>query len=63
MIIEDLEEKINRAKLDGGHPFLVAATAATTVFGSFDPFDEIADICEKYNLWFHVDVNNFLAFN
>jgi len=57
MIIEDLEEKIARARLEGGRPFLVAATAATTVLGSFDPFDEIADVCEKHDLWFHVDVN------
>jgi glutamate/tyrosine decarboxylase-like PLP-dependent enzyme len=23
--------------------------------GSFDPFEEIAAICQKYNLWFHID--------
>uniref|UniRef100_A0A8C4X958 Glutamate decarboxylase 1 n=1 Tax=Erpetoichthys calabaricus TaxID=27687 RepID=A0A8C4X958_ERPCA len=27
----------------------------TTVYGAFDPINEIADICEKYNLWLHVD--------
>ena len=27
----------------------------TTVFGSFDPLDEIADVCQKYGLWMHVD--------
>jgi glutamate decarboxylase len=57
MIIQDLEEKIAIAKREGGHPFLVAATAGTTVLGSFDPFDEIANVCEKNNMWFHVDVS------
>jgi dTDP-4-amino-4,6-dideoxygalactose transaminase len=23
--------------------------------GAFDPIDKIADLCEKYNLWLHVD--------
>ncbi|XP_070573697.1 aromatic-L-amino-acid decarboxylase-like [Ptychodera flava] len=36
-------------------PFLVAATIGTTNVGSVDPIDEIADVAEEYNLWFHVD--------
>lgn len=28
----------------------------TTVLGAFDPLNEIADVCEKYNCWFHIDV-------
>lgn len=27
----------------------------TTVLGTFDPLDEIADVCNKHKLWFHVD--------
>lgn len=27
----------------------------TTVLGAFDPLEKIADLCEKYNLWMHVD--------
>lgn len=38
-------------------PFFVSATAGTTVYGAFDPINEIADICEKYNMWLHVDVS------
>lgn len=44
--------------LQGYVPLFVNATAGTTVFGAFDPIQEIADICEKYNLWLHVDVSN-----
>lgn len=36
-------------------PYLVNATAGTTVFGVYDPLDKIADICQKYRLWMHVD--------
>lgn len=25
------------------------------VLGAFDDLDQIADVCEKYNLWLHVD--------
>ncbi len=38
-------------------PLFVNATAGTTVYGAFDPINDIADICEKYNLWLHVDVS------
>ena len=34
---------------------MVNATCSTTVLGAFDPVDEIADICEKYGIWLHID--------
>ena len=34
---------------------MVSATAGTTVLGAFDPLEKIADLCQKYNLWMHVD--------
>ncbi|XP_037532395.1 acidic amino acid decarboxylase GADL1 [Nematolebias whitei] len=55
MIPSALEEKIHLAQSEGAVPFFVNATAGTTVFGAFDPIDEIASICEKHNLWLHVD--------
>ncbi|XP_072251094.1 LOW QUALITY PROTEIN: acidic amino acid decarboxylase GADL1-like [Leuresthes tenuis] len=51
MIPSALEEKIQLAKSEGAVPIMVNATA----FGAFDPIDEIANICEKHNLWLHVD--------
>ncbi|KAJ5731746.1 uncharacterized protein N7483_006254 [Penicillium malachiteum] len=55
MIPSELEKLVQKAQSEGRTPFYVNATAGTTVMGSFDPFEEIAGICQKYNLWFHVD--------
>lgn len=49
------EKEILRAKQEGASPFMVSATAGTTVLGAFDPLEKIADLCQKYNLWLHVD--------
>ena len=50
-LIEQIEESIAR----GEKPFYVCATAGTTVGGAFDPINDIADVCEKYDMWLHVD--------
>ena len=60
MIPEDLEARIQEALADGAKPFFVSATGGTTVMGAFDPINEIADICQKYDMWFHVDVNIYI---
>jgi len=54
-----LEEEILKAKANGSAPFFVAATEGTTVLGAFDPINDIADVCQKHGLWFHVDVSYF----
>lgn len=55
MIPEDLERNIVQAKADGFTPLYVNATAGTTVYGTFDDFNAIADIAEKHRIWFHID--------
>ncbi|KAK5125117.1 hypothetical protein LTR85_000792 [Meristemomyces frigidus] len=52
---EALDAGIEEAKKAGETPFYVNATAGTTVLGSFDPLDKIADVCQKHKLWMHVD--------
>ena len=54
---DKLEDLILRHKAEGKTPFFVNATAGTTVKGAFDPINEIANICEKHDLWLHVDVS------
>ncbi|CAG7834905.1 unnamed protein product [Allacma fusca] len=52
---DELEEQVKKVLSEGKEPFLVIATAGTTVIGAFDPLEPIAEICKKYKLWFHVD--------
>lgn len=55
MIPSQLERAVLASKKNGDIPFLVIATAGTTVLGAFDPFREIADICQRHGLWMHTD--------
>jgi glutamate/tyrosine decarboxylase-like PLP-dependent enzyme len=55
IIPDELERLIVEDKKNGLIPWLVIAAAGTTDVGAIDPLDEIGDITNKYNLWFHVD--------
>jgi glutamate/tyrosine decarboxylase-like PLP-dependent enzyme len=55
MRASELDRLVLAAKERGFTPLCVAATAGTTVLGAFDPLNDIADVCEKHKLWFHVD--------
>lgn len=55
MDAEALEAQVASDKAEGLLPFLVVASAGTTDTGAVDPLDDIADICARHDLWFHVD--------
>lgn len=50
-----LENQIKEDKKAGLLPTIVIASAGTTDTGSIDPLDEIANIAQEYDLWYHVD--------
>lgn len=55
MLPDKLIEQIRKDIVDGLRPFLIVASAGSTDVGAIDPIDEIADIAQKYDTWYHVD--------
>src|SRR5205823_5909865 len=55
MDLAQLERAIEEDIAAGWRPFAVVATVGTTSTTSVDPVPQIADICERYGLWLHVD--------
>ena len=50
-----LADLVAADRADGVHPFLVVASAGTVNTGTVDPLDAVADVCEREQVWFHVD--------
>jgi L-2,4-diaminobutyrate decarboxylase len=50
-----LEEIKTVAEKKGVHIISVVASSCSTATGSYDDLEGVADFCEKYNLWMHVD--------
>ena len=50
-----LAAAIERDLAEGIRPWLAVASAGTVDTGAVDPLNEIADICARHGLWFHVD--------
>lgn len=52
---EALAAQLAADRAAGHVPFFVAANAGTTNAGAVDPLVDLADLCERERLWFHVD--------
>ena len=50
-----LEQRIAEDHKAGRRPLLVVGTLGTTSSGTVDPLEALAEICEREDLWFHVD--------
>ena len=52
---EALRESIEDDLAAGLRPACVVAASGSTNVGAIDPLSDIADLCEEFDLWFHVD--------
>ncbi|NTW25584.1 MAG: aminotransferase class V-fold PLP-dependent enzyme [Lentimicrobium sp.] len=55
LIPEELEKAILKDKNAGYLPVCVIGSIGTTGSTAVDPIKEIGEICQKHNIWFHVD--------
>lgn len=55
MIPSEIELAIEADLAAGNIPFMIIATAGTTVLGAIDPIEPLNRISKKYNLWMHID--------
>jgi len=55
MDVSALKKQIQQDETEGKKPFLLIGSAGTTDTGAIDPLNDLADIAEAHNLWFHVD--------
>ncbi len=55
MRVDELEQAIERDLESGVRPAAVIGTAGTTATGAIDPLDELAALCERHGIHFHVD--------
>jgi aromatic-L-amino-acid decarboxylase len=55
MNADALARAVEEDKREGHLPFCAVATVGTTSTTSVDPVERIAEVCERHELWLHVD--------
>lgn len=51
----DLERVLDADIANGDYPFCVVGQVGSINVGAIDPLEEIAEICQRRNIWFHAD--------
>lgn len=55
MDIDALKKEVKQTINQGLIPLAIIATTGTTDFGSIDPVHKIAQVCQQFDIWMHVD--------
>jgi len=55
IIPDKLDDAIRQDIYDGNKPVAVIASIGTTGTMAIDPLKEVSEICQRYDLWLHVD--------
>lgn len=55
MRVEALDEELTRLRKQNRPILAVSAAACATPIGAFDRLTEIAEVCQKHDVWLHVD--------
>jgi L-2,4-diaminobutyrate decarboxylase len=50
-----LDEELTRLRSENRPIVAVVACACATPIGAFDPLNDIADVCQRHQVWLHVD--------
>jgi glutamate/tyrosine decarboxylase-like PLP-dependent enzyme len=53
--LDKLGKKIREDRENGFYPFCVIGCAGTVNTGAFDDLNALADLCQREDMWFHVD--------
>ncbi|WP_299436428.1 pyridoxal-dependent decarboxylase [uncultured Aquimarina sp.] len=53
--VKELEAQIKEDLAFGYTPMCIVGNAGTVNTGAIDPLYQLAELCEKYDVWFHVD--------
>jgi glutamate/tyrosine decarboxylase-like PLP-dependent enzyme len=53
--LQELRDAIDRDLRSGFQPICIIATSGTVNTGAIDDLPAIADLCDEYGIWFHVD--------
>jgi L-2,4-diaminobutyrate decarboxylase len=55
MCPQRLDETLRKLRREGFPIVAVAASACATPIGAFDPLEAVAEVCERHDVWLHVD--------